>query len=243
MRPAGSEGWIGLPSMNAPMQAMAAPFAVRCSTTVRSLSFTDGAWTIAFAEAGAETPSVAAERFDHLILAVPAPQAAALLATAGISLPEIDATEYAPCWTLMLACEDLHQDYETFASIAGGPIATIIDNDRRLAGNVGKSTFVMHASAAWSRAHSEAAAADVAPVLLRAFEARSVRPVQPHFVRAHRWRFANVERALGEPFIERPDLNLGLCGDWCLGGGIEGAFESGRALARAVLRSVFSDVE
>jgi predicted NAD/FAD-dependent oxidoreductase len=35
----------------------------------------------------------------------------------------------------------------------------------------------------------------------------------------------------------RPDIGLGLCGDWLNGGKVEGAWLGGRALAERVLRS------
>ena len=38
-------------------------------------------------------------------------------------------------------------------------------------------------------------------------------------------------------FVDRqlPTLGIGACGDWCLGGPVEAAFLSGRALARRLL--------
>ncbi len=51
----------------------------------------------------------------------------------------------------------------------------------------------------------------------------------------HRWRFARSERPLGESFLWDPDARLGVCGDWCLGGRIEGAYLSGDRLAKHVL--------
>ena len=57
----------------------------------------------------------------------------------------------------------------------------------------------------------------------------------PIHLQAHRWRYSLVERPLGEPCLWLPEARLGLAGDWCFGGRAEAAFDSGRALATAIL--------
>ena len=52
---------------------------------------------------------------------------------------------------------------------------------------------------------------------------------------AHRWRYALVEQAAGLPCLWDGAALLGACGDWCLGGRVEAAFDSGRALAACIL--------
>jgi predicted NAD/FAD-dependent oxidoreductase len=47
----------------------------------------------------------------------------------------------------------------------------------------------------------------------------------------HRWRYANVEQAVGEPFLFDEALGLGACGDWCLGNRVEAAVASATALS------------
>ena len=57
---------------------------------------------------------------------------------------------------------------------------------------------------------------------------------EPALAVAHRWRYAQTQRALGEPFLWDAAAGLGLCGDWCLGHRVEHAFLSGLELALAV---------
>jgi predicted NAD/FAD-dependent oxidoreductase len=54
----------------------------------------------------------------------------------------------------------------------------------------------------------------------------------------HRWRQAFVERPLGRAFAIDAEFAAGACGDWCIGPRAEAAFDSGRALARALLSSM-----
>lgn len=107
---------------------------------------------------------------------------------------------------------------------------------RAAAGGAVPSTWVAHASVSWSRTHLEADAAEVAPALLEAFaEALGLDVPPPLHLAAHRWRFAKVETALGEPCLHDPGLGIGACGDWCVGPRVEAAFLSGLAMAERAL--------
>ena len=52
----------------------------------------------------------------------------------------------------------------------------------------------------------------------------------------HRWRYADCQAGeLGSAWD--PQRGIGLCGDWLHGGKVEGAWLSGRHLARQLLQS------
>ena len=50
----------------------------------------------------------------------------------------------------------------------------------------------------------------------------------------HRWRFANVGKAIGKPYLMDAETGLAACVDWCLGNRVEAAFESGRCIGLAL---------
>lgn len=50
----------------------------------------------------------------------------------------------------------------------------------------------------------------------------------------HRWRYANVERPAGEPYLLDKDSQLAACGDWCIAGRVEAAFLSAAGLGDAL---------
>jgi hypothetical protein len=54
------------------------------------------------------------------------------------------------------------------------------------------------------------------------------------FAQVHRWGGAFPEAPLGAPCLRADGAALAACGDFCLGGGVEGAALSGRAAAAAV---------
>ena len=44
-----------------------------------------------------------------------------------------------------------------------------------------------------------------------------------------------METPLGQEYLWDRSARIGVCGDWCLGARVEAAYDSGVALARAVL--------
>lgn len=94
---AGSEAYVGVPAMNAPVRQMANGQTVHWTTLVTRIERVDLGWRL-FDERG-EAVDV-----DIAIVAVPAEQASALLASIA---PDLAARAMAsasePCWTLMLA--------------------------------------------------------------------------------------------------------------------------------------------
>ncbi len=174
--------------------------------------------------------------FDSILLAIPLPQAIPLAATAGVVLPGVEFTTYAPCWALMLA---YNQPVLTFdhQRADDGIIAWIARDASKPGRTPDSETIVIHATPEWSKAHLEEPTETVATALLNHFsDICGIHPA-PVYVSAHRWRYALVEEPLGKPFIWDEALKLGACGDWCIGPRIEDAFESGNALAEAALKA------
>ena len=86
----------------------------------------------------------------------------------------------------------------------------------------------------------------VQAALMAAFAEATGHTEAPSGVSAHRWRYALVERALGEPCLWDEEQRLAVCGDWCLGSHVEAAFLSGSAAAgriNAISRGLMEDAE
>jgi predicted NAD/FAD-dependent oxidoreductase len=99
----------------------------------------------------------------------------------------------------------------------------------------------VHATAAWSREHLEAGPEEVAAQLADVACALTGVTARPRELRAHRWRYALVERQVGAPCLY--DGGLGVCGDGLLGGRIESALVSGIAVAGRVLGGLRAAVD
>lgn len=76
----------------------------------------------------------------------------------------------------------------------------------------------------------------VVPLILEAFGcANNLTLPQVLYLDAHRWRYAFADQPLGRPFVGDAGNRLLVGGDWTLGGRADHGFQSGRAMANAVL--------
>lgn len=158
-------------------------------------------------------------RFDHVIVAVPAPQAAPLLAPVAPGLAAAAAAvRYAPAIVLLASSA------VPFAPPAAGPLAVRVQADRRAA--------VLTLPEADARAAIDAPLSDLAA---RWFDAASAALGHaPDALVAHRWRYASVDGPGADgPAYER---RWSVCGDWVAAHpDVAGAIASGVAVAGDLL--------
>lgn len=226
---AGEDAWVGTPGMNACVRALAEPIDVRWGVRAERLQRDGALWRIAAGE----------HRFTaaSLLIAVPAEQAAVLLAEAAPGHAAMAASvASAPCWAAMAAfAERLPLRSDTFRSDSG-PISWAARNSAK-PGREGGETWVIHASPARSRALIDLPKDAVAAALLADFfDVTGVAAMIPQHFDAHRWLYALPEARKGEGFLHDPGLRLGLAGDWLHSPRVEGAWLSGRALAQAMVQ-------
>lgn len=225
--------YVGTPGMTAPARAMAEGAHVVMECQVSAMRrYVDG-WSILDANGLVNTPGNGG--FSAVVLAVPAPQAIPLARSAGIVFPGLEQASYAPCCALMLAfAKPLNLPADRIK-----PDESAIGWIARNASKPGRSqaleTIVAHATPQWSREHLEESPDEIAHELLAQFQAVTGQTATPIFAAAHRWRYALVEEPAGTPFLWDAASRLGACGDWCLGPRVEAAFDSGEALADAIL--------
>lgn len=221
--------WVGVPGMSALPKALAAGLAVETGRTVTALARDAAGWRLAFADGKAEGA------FARLLLTAPAPQSRALLGdlASPATVAALGGVVYAPSWTLMLG----------FTAEPPDMAATLRPDDPRIGWIARDGTkpgrdagaVVVQATPAWSRANLERPADEVAADLQAAFASITGVTATPLYAAAHRWRYALVERAAGQPALHEPSTGLALAGDWCLGGRVEAAWDSGEAAARLLL--------
>lgn len=101
------------------------------------------------------------------------------------------------------------------------------------------SPALVNATAQWSDAHLEEPLDDVRHSMLEAIRRYvPISPVEADSAMIHRWRYANVERPTGQPFLLDDESRLAACGDWCIAGRVEAAFLSATALGDALKQIV-----
>ncbi|WP_216366784.1 NAD(P)/FAD-dependent oxidoreductase [Halovulum dunhuangense] len=217
---------VGLPGMSGLAQPLADGVEIRFGTEIRAARHGPDGWTLSTDD------GPLADRFDRLVCTCPAPQALRLFPDLGGALAHV---EMAPCWALMLALDTPMPHLPDAEKLSEGPLSFVARNASKPARDPGPETWVIHASPDWSRAHLELEKETVRDLLAQAFAAHAGQAPAIAHATAHRWRFAMVTRPLGQPFLSARDGHLLLGGDWALGPRVEAAFDSGHAMAKALI--------
>jgi hypothetical protein len=232
--------FVGSPGMSTLPRALAAGLTLSASRTVVSVTREGEGWRVhhhagdlARGPAPATAPD-AAGPFDAVAVAVPHPQAAPLLPAALAA--RLAAVTVAPCWALLAAFAAPLPLPGTLRPGAG-PLVWAARDSAKPGRTAGAECWVAHAGPAWTREHLELTPDEVTPLLLTALAAATGALPPVSYAAAHRWRYALVEAPLGEPCLVDPALRIGAAGDWCLGPRAEHAWDSGTALAEALLAS------
>jgi hypothetical protein len=221
--------FVGRPGMSSLPKAMAEGIDLRQAVEVLALCRYGSGWQL-------ETkggPILA----RHLVMTMPAPQAARLLGRGHPLTARLDSVRMAPCLTLMAAFPAeaprpfLHRSSET------EPLSWIAQDSSKPGRNPSLTCWVAQAGPDWSAGHLDEAPDSLTrlmlPLLARAIGAQSEMALH---AAAHRWRYARVTTPLGAPYLANKDGTLWLGGDWCLGARVEAAWQSGTALAKALVR-------
>jgi len=224
--------FVGVPHMTAPARYLADTLQITFGAAIVQIERQYEGWYLKTEEQGWLD-----NRFDAVLLALPAPQAVLLLqpVSPGLTATATSARMRAS-WALILHFAgpvDLPFDA---AFVNEGPLRWIA-RDNSKPGRPDSETWLLHARHDWSQVNLEASPETVADVLLQAFG--DLGGPLPRSWTAHRWRYADTEAALTHGCVLDPDLGLGICGDWLNGGRVEGAWLSGQALARQVMQSLF----
>ena len=225
---AGPAAFVGTPSMNAPLRAMAASLDVTWGARVDAISRDERGWRVT-------GEGVDADACDSVIVALPAEQAVALLSPVDQHFAGLAAAGMsAPCWTVMLAF-DAPVAYA--ADILADPVEPIGWAARNSAkpGRTGPEAWVVQASPAWSTQHLEDSPAAVVATLQLAL-AHAVGGALPSVISAttHRWRYA-LPAAASREFLWDGSRQIGICGDWLAGPRVDTAWLSGHRLAGAII--------
>ena len=227
-----AQGWVGLPGMSGAVRPLAAGLNVRGGVEVSGLLQSDAGWSLS-ARGDSDDGQTT---FDQIVLAVPQPQASALLADWPKVQQAIAGASMRPVWTAMVrfgAALPIDGDLIDWPT---GPVGQAVRCSAKPGRGGGGEAWVLHGSADWTRQNLERDKPEAAQLLLDAFvDQAGLRAVEPTQLDGHRWRYGLTERPLGQAFVQDAGLRLGVCGDWCLGAQASDAFASGTALARALL--------
>ncbi len=226
-----SDNWVvGTPAMNALVKPFAKELDVRFQTEVASINQNNGKYYIQTQNNDIE------ECFDVIICTVPAPQARLLFAFNDEIINALEKVSIAPCWALMLTFKSsFNANFDVWRP-ESHDLAWISRNNSKPARDSSKDCWVIHASTQWSQRNLELNRNEITEMMIDMLP-NVFGIILPgiDYVSAHRWRFALTTVPLGKPYLSSDDGTLFIGGDWCLGGRVEYAFESGHAIAEALI--------
>jgi predicted NAD/FAD-dependent oxidoreductase len=224
-----SRRYVGVPGMSALARDLAKELTVECGRRIARIEGSATRW-ILIAEEGAKFPG-----FDTVVVAMPAPQAVPLLASAP-RLAELAAgVEMQPCHAVLVTFPHPLEIEFGGAFVSEPPLAWVARTASK-PGRPGAESWVLHAGPEWSARHLEEPSENVAEALLGAFgDAMGRELPTASSCSTHLWRFARTTQPLGPPFLWDADQRLAVCGDWTHGARVEDAFTSGELLSRAML--------
>jgi photolyase PhrII len=235
-----AEQWTGVPGMRALAQHLSSDVSLHPGTRIERLQREGDQWMLVSEGGESFGP------FDHIVVALPARQASALLSGVSPSmLQSLSSVEMEPAWTTMLAFESPLDIAWDAASRLSGELDLVIRNAVKPERD-GPDAWVIHASPDWSTASLEWDAEAVEKELLSAFEQAALRELPSvSWKRTHRWRFARTSRGTQSESLFDPENRVSACGDWATCGrdgharmcGIETALLSGLAAAGRILGS------
>jgi renalase len=240
--------YVGYPCNSSPAKWLAQSLNVVTQSTVCAIHNKASQWQITTKELGLNPM-----RFDCLVLAMPAPQAAILLQDVNQALATLcNSVTMRPCYALMLRLTSgLKRAFQGFF-INAGPLSWIaLDSAKPGRLNDGyDEVWVLHAASDWSELHVDDDQPTVAQLMLAEFmrvmqlngaDTAEISTTIAQLTTAsnydlHRWLYADCDHYLAVSHQFDHQQKIGLCGDWLNGGKVEGAWLSGFNLAHVMMK-------
>ncbi len=223
--------YVGVPGMNMVAKHLAVNLNVKLNTRIVTLQ-NAGKWQL-FSE-----KNLPFDGFDWVISTAPSQQTADLLPMDFQYHNEITNVQMQACFSLMLGfSEPLHLEFDA-AHITNSDLSWLAVNSHK-PGRSGPYTLLVHSSEKYAEEHLDADRDEVLKHLC--FETSRIIGCDvgvSEYKMLHSWLYANnVNRTKCPVFFDQV-MQLGACGDWCLGGRVEGAFTAAYDLVEKIKESV-----
>jgi renalase len=220
--------YVGVPGMSHIAKFLAQGLNIHCNKRIVSIN-NQGSWQLTDEE-GQQS-----EGFDWVICTAPSPQAVDLLPDSFKYHADIQAIKMRACFSLMLGFEqNITLDFEA-AHVTDSDLSWIAVNSHKPQ-RPDLFTLMIHSSEDYAEAHIDDDRDQVIKHLINETSHIIGQDVsQANYKNIHGWRYANNadKKQKSSVFIDQ-DLKLAACGDWCLGGRVEGAFTSAYNLTKYI---------
>lgn len=225
-----SRRFVGVPAMNSWLKELVDRQHIQFEKTVKKIVQDEGVW------------SVEGDDFNinsrKLVLTQPLPQVLELCSNSNLSLPnQLQSATYKPCWTAGLKIEGRYQFGRDAAFVNSHSLSWIANNATKPGRTKGFDYWTVHGDHDWSLQNSKTSKKEAADFLRKQFvDLTGIAIQDTEVVFAHRWKYAAPEKfSLTSSYYLDAKTNLGICGDWFMGGRVEGAYLSGYHLGQQLL--------
>jgi len=225
--------WVGVPQMNSIAHGLLGDIPVTLSCRITEAFRGEEFWTLVDATGVSHGP------FSQVIIALPAPQASALLASAPKLAAAAASVAMEPTWAVALGFATPLETTLDACFVQDDALDWLARHNSKPGRDDRLDTWVLHATSAWSRQHLDLSKELVIEQLHGAFaELIDCVVPAPEFTLAHRWLYARPSQSHEWGALADAHLGLYACGDWCLSGRVEGAWLSGQEAARRLLENL-----
>lgn len=222
--------FIGVPRMSALTRNLLGELPVTFACRITEVFRGEQHWHLQDSDGQSHGP------FSKVIIAIPAPQATALLSSAPKLASSVASVAMEPVWAVALAFNNPLNTPVEGCFVQDSPLDWLSRNRSKPGRAEQPDLWVLHASSQWSRQHLDLPREAVIEQLRCAFaELIGCAVPEADYSLAHRWLYARPAQAHQWGALADPDLGLYACGDWCLSGRVEGAWLSGQEVARRLL--------
>jgi len=242
--------WVAPAGMTAIAKVLAADLDIYLSHQVTGVDLRDEGWHLTVTVRDGDSQMTTEFLAKALVIAVPAPQAASLIAPIRPHLStalvqQVNDAIFFPCLSVMAGYSPgqlknwlSHFPNVKSVTLTDNPVLSWFgfDSSKRIDPKV--PVFVLQSSAAFAQQHLEST--DLQPAAQTLLEAASKHFLpwvsQPTWFQIHRWRYAFSKNPYSTGFLaDSTHLPLVLTGDWCRGRKVDDAYQSGLAAATYLL--------
>ncbi len=221
--------YVCAPRMNSLCKQLSKGIESLFSVEITNLSRHDEAWTLEDKSGEHHGP------FDWVVMAVPSHQALNLLPSNFQPLEAIRDVQMTGCYSVMLGFDVSPKLNWDIAMPKNSLIKWVAVNSTKPDRDTAPSILIQTTNE-WADIHMDDNVEDMAGIIINEFcELSGVTIEQIKHQVCHRWKYADTLTPAKEEFFLDQNLNIGVCGDWCIKGRIESAFLSAHKLCKKII--------
>ena len=213
--------FVAKPQMNSFCKYIGKDLNILLNKQIKFTNFDNNKWTLKTSK------GELFGNFDYLFLAIPSHQAVNLIPESFKYFDTVSNIKMTGCFTLMLGFkENLNIGFDA-ALVKNSIINWISVNSSKPERPCGFS-IVVNSDNQWANNNIEEDLEVVKEKMTTSLiEILNFDLNNNNYHNIHRWKYANADFREGDKSLFDSNLNLGVCGDWLIGGKVENAFLSG----------------